>query len=354
MKNPLRGRLRKIGLPPGSLVYLGDPQDKPIELTIFDYDHHFLEEKRLTSIEESYYARESSSISWINVDGIHDSDLVNNICNHFNIHSLTIEDILSVGQRPKVENLDNYIFMVMNMLTFDDINEEVVAEQVSLIVSDHTVISFQEHKGDVFESIRNRIRSGMGRIRKGGADYLFYSIIDNIVDYYFIILEKLGDKIEEVEDEIVENPTNELLNRLHHLKKQVLILRRSIWPLREVINRLERKEFKQIDKKIRIYFRDVYDHTIQIIDTVESYRDALSSLADLHQSMSGNRMNEVMKVLTIISTIFIPLTFITGLYGMNFQYMPELQWRYGYYMVWGFMFVMVITMLIVFKKRKWW
>jgi len=260
------------------------------------------------------------------LDGIHQLDNIEKIGEHFKIHPLVLEDIMNTGQRPKMEDFNDYLFIVLKMLSYDEEENETKTEQVSLILSSKFVISFQESEGDVFDPVRERIRSDRGRIRKMGVDYLAYSLIDAIVDNYFMVLEKIGEKIEDIEDELVKNPTPEVLHTIHRLKRELIFLRKSVWPLREVISRLERWESPLIDKSIDIYLRDVYDHTIQVIDALETFRDMLSGMLDIYLSSLSNRMNEVMKVLTIIATIFIPLTLISSIYEMNFKYMPELDW----------------------------
>jgi len=252
-----------------------------------------------------------------------------------------------------MEDFGDYLFIVLKMLHYDEEEDETKTEQVSLILSSKFVISFQENEGDVFDSVRDRIRSDRGRIRKMGVDYLAYSLIDAIVDNYFMVLEKIGEKIEDIEDEMVKNPTPEVLHTIHRLKRELIFLRKSVWPLREVISRLERWESPLIDKSIDIYLRDVYDHTIQVIDALETFRDMLSGMLDIYLSSVSNRMNEVMKVLTIIATIFIPLTLVAGIYGMNFKYMPELDWFWGYPMVYMIMLAIGVVMLIYFRKKKW-
>jgi len=280
-------------------------------------------------------------------------DIIEKMGNHFNIHPLVLEDILNTGQRPKMEDFVDYIFVVLKMLYYDEKENEVRAEQVSVILGSNYVISFQETEGDVFDPIRERIRNDRGRIRKMGADYLAYALIDIIVDNYFAILEKLGEKIEDIEDELVTNPALETLQSIHSLKREMIFLRKSVWPLREVINRLERWESPLINKSLDIYLRDMYDHTIQVIDSIETFRDMLSGLLDIYLSSVSNRMNEIMKVLTIIATIAIPLTVITGLYGMNFQFMPELQWQWSYPIVLLAMLTLGLLMIRYFRRRKW-
>jgi magnesium transporter len=264
-----------------------------------------------------------------------------------------MEDILHTDQRPKMEDFEDYIFIVTKMLFFDQEKRELKAEQLSLILGENYVVTFQERVGDVFEPIRERIRKGKGRVRKMQSDYLAYALIDAVVDHYFIVLEKIGETVESLEEELVTNPTPETLQAIHHLKRELIFLRKSVWPLRELISGLERGEASLIQEKTTVFLRDVYDHTIQVIDTVESLRDMVSGMLDVYLSSVSNRMNEVMKVLTIIATIFIPMTFIAGIYGMNFENMPELKWPWGYPLVWCVILAIGIVMLGYFKKKKW-
>jgi magnesium transporter len=266
---------------------------------------------------------------------------------------LVIEDIVNPQQRPKMEDFGEYIYIVFKMLQYDEKENLIKIEQVSIIFGKNYAISFQEIKGDIFEPIRHRIRNGKGRIRKMKSDYLAYSLMDTIVDNYYTILESLGDRIEEMEGKVVTDPKPETLQEIYGLKRDMIFLRKSVWPLREVINSLERDELPLIHKATRKFFRDVYDHTIQVIDTVETFRDMLIGMHDTYLSSISNRMNEIMKVLTIIATIFIPLTFITGVYGMNFAIMPELKWRWAYFGVWGVILVIAVSMLIYFRRKKW-
>jgi magnesium transporter len=289
----------------------------------------------------------------MNIDGVHQLDNIEKVGKYLKIHPLVLEDIMNTGQRPKLEDFDDYLFIVLKMLHYDEKENETKTEQVSLILSSNYVISFQESEGDVFDPIRERMRTDRGRIRKMGADYLAYSIIDAIVDNYFIVLEKIGEKIEDIEDELVKNPTPEVLQTIHRLKRELIFLRKSVWPLREVISRLERWESPLVHKSIDIYLRDVYDHTIQVIDSLETFRDMLSGMLDIYLSSVSNRMNEVMKVLTVIATIFIPLTLIASIYGMNFKYMPELDWVWGYPMVYVVMIVVSAVMLVYFRRKEW-
>ncbi len=349
----VRKRRQTAGLPPGTAVFVGEKKTEVTKITLLDYDETRYEEKVVKEVEECFPCRETETVSWINIDGIHDVEAVEKLAGKFDIHPLTIEDIVNTQQRPKMEEYENYLFFVLKMLLYDEESREVQMEQVSLVLGKNFVVSFQEKEGDIFETIRDRIRSGKGRIRKMGPDYLAYALIDAVVDHYFVILERSGERIEELEEKVVANPRPETLHEIHRLKREMIHLRRSVWPLRELIAALERGESHLVHPSTRVYLRDVYDHTIQVIDTVETYRDMLSGMHDTYLSSISNRMNEVMKVLTIIATIFIPLTFIAGIYGMNFQYMPELGWRWAYFGVWGIMAVIAAGMVVYFKRKKW-
>lgn len=343
----------KAGLPPGTLVHIGEKMLEKAKITIIDYDETNFQEKEAKTVEECFPFKDEPTNTWINIDGLHEVDIIEKIGKHFDVHPLILEDILHTGQRPKMEDSENYTSIVLKMLSFNENENEIKSEQVSLIISKNVVISFQESVGDVFNPVRERIRNGKGRIRKMGSDYLAYALMDAIVDNYFIILEKLGEKIEVLEEELITNPVPETLHMIHNLKREMIFLRKSVWPLREVISNLERGESHLIMKSTTIYLRDVYDHTIQVIDTIETFRDMLSGMLDIYLSSVSNKMNEVMKVLTIIATIFIPLTFIAGIYGMNFEYMPELSWQWGYPAVWVVVIVIGASMVLYFRKKRW-
>ncbi|MBN2316058.1 MAG: magnesium/cobalt transporter CorA [Sedimentisphaerales bacterium] len=354
-----RYRAKKAGLPPGTLVYVGERKLETVRITILDYDENTVQERQVDCVEDCFQFKTTPTSTWINIDGLHEVKFIEEIGKHYDLHPLTLEDILHTGQRPKFENLESYLFVVLMMLRYDDESQTVLFEQVSLILGSHYVISFQENVGDVFDQVRERIRNGKGKIRKMGPDYLMYSLLDAVVDNYFGILEKLGEKIEILEEELVDDPTERTLHHIYNLKREMVFLRKSVWPLRELISGLERSESALIEETTDVYLRDVYDHTIQVIETVESFRDMISGMLDIYLSSISNRMNAVMKVLTIIATIFIPLTFIAGIYGMNFNpevspwSMPELNWRYGYAAVWLVMLVVAGLMVLYFKRKKW-
>jgi magnesium transporter len=354
MTNTLRKRSQKTGLPPGALIHVGEQKSERTRITLLDYDEQRVLEKELPVVDECLLFKEKESVTWINVTGLHQVELLERLNDCFGLHPLVLEDILNTDQRPKMEDFGDYLYIVLRMLDLDQKNgNAVVSEQISLILGKNFVLTFQEREGDLFDPLRERIRNGKGRIRKMGPDYLVHALLDAIVDQYFVVLEKLGERIEFLEDELVTRPTPSTLQILHRLKREMIFLRKSVWPLREVIGTLERGESPLIQASTNLYLRDVYDHTIQVIDNVETFRDMLSGMLDIYLSSISNRMNEIMKVLTIISTIFIPLTFIVGLYGMNFKFMPELEWHWGYPAVLLLMLGVTIFMLFYFRRKKW-
>ena len=353
MRRILTRKIHKTGLAPGTPVHIGERRTESTKITVFEYDDAHIEERQLNSVEECKEWKKSPGVVWINIDGIHEISVVESVGKLFGIHPLVQEDIVNTNQRPKVEDYDSYLFAIVKMLYEDREASEIHAEQVSIIVTPKIVISFQERDGDVFSPVRERLRNGKGIIRQRGSDYLAYCLIDAIVDHYFLIMENLENRILPLEDQAVNDPTPQVMQSIHSLKSDLVFLRRSLWPLREMLARLEREQLTLIRPDTRRFLRDVYDHTIQIIEILESFQEIVSGLLDVYMSSISNRMNNVMRVLTIIATIFIPLTFIVGVYGMNFQHMPELAWRWGYPAVWGVMLLVIIGMVIFFKRKKW-
>ena len=350
---PLARYAKKAGLPPGTLVHFGEKRVGAVRITCIDYDEQQFRERQVASVDACLPARTAGRVTWINVDGIDDIPTIETLGKAFDLHPLILEDVVTAGQRPKFEAYEQSGFTVLRMLSYSDAAQAIEVEQVSLIFGKGFVISFQERVGDVFDPVRDRIRSGKGRVRRMGADYLAYALIDAVVDSYFGILEKVGEKIETLEDELITRPTEATLHRIHAFKREMIALRRSVWPLRELVNAMQREESSLIEEQTRLYLRDVYDHTIQIIDTIESFRDIVSGMLDIYLSSISNRMNAVMKVLTIIATIFIPLTFVAGIYGMNFEYMPELKWWWGYPAVLLLMLAIAAAMVVYFRRKKW-
>jgi magnesium transporter len=343
---------KRIGLPPGTIPASTQAPDLTVLITVLDYDATHFQEKTVEKISECFPFRDTETVTWINVDGLGNPKLIEDLGKCFTIHPLILDDIFNTGQRPKMEDLDQYIYLNVKMLTYIEATKAIKIEHISMVIGHNFLITFQEDIGDIFDPVRERIRKD-GRIRKFGPDYLAYALIDSIVDNYFVVMEKLEEQVEGLEEELVANPTRESLQKINHLKKDMIFLRKSVWPLREMINNLERSESKLIQEPTKIYLRDVYDHTIQVIDTLETFRDIVSGMIDIYLSGLSYKMNEIMKVLTLIATIFIPLTFVVGLYGMNFRNMPEIDWEYGYYAVLGLMALMVLVMLTYFRKKKW-
>jgi magnesium transporter len=344
---------KKTGTVPGTLVHVGTIHGEPVRLTVFEYDEATCTERRVETIEDCLPYRDTRATVWINLDGVQHIDLVERLGTHFGVHPLVLEDVVNTNQRPKLDIMGDYLFVVFRMLTWDETAGEVRSEQVSLILGARTVLSFQERVGDVFDPVRERLRKGLGRIRKSGADYLAYALLDVVVDNYFAVVERLDEEIELLETRLVNQPTREMLGQLNRLKRQALFLRKSIWPLREAVAGLQRRESPLIGESTALYLRDLYDHVIHVIDTVETLRDLLAGMLDVYMSGVSNRMNEIMKVLTVISTIFIPLTFIVGVYGMNFEYMPELHYKGGYPLAWAVMLAVAGSLALFFRRQRW-
>jgi magnesium transporter len=343
----------KTGLPPGSLVHIGQPRAKKTGVTIIDYNQDTYTETPDASLAECRSCMAADTVTWINVSGIHEVPVLEEIGVAFDLHPLVMEDIMNTAQRPKMEQYDRYIYIVMKMAYEDERTDEIVEEQVSIVLGDTYVISFQENGKDVFDKIRQRIKKAGGLIRKSGADFLAYALIDAVVDGYFDVIERFEEMIEFLEDKVVADPSPANLSIIHDTKMETIMLRKSISPLREMIGFLERGESPLIKRETVVYLRDVYDHTVRLIETVETIRDMLSGMLDIYLTNVSNRMNEVMKVLTIITTIFIPLSFITGLYGMNFRYMPGLDSPFGFPAILGLMGVVFLLMLLFFKRKRW-
>lgn len=342
----------KAGLPPGSLVYVGDKGDKRFKLTVVEYTPDTYREEELTSLEVCPVLGDEGTVTWLDINGLHHLQNLQKLGECFALHPLVLEDILNTNQRPKIEDYGDYLYLVLKTLTYHEEQGEVHSDQVSLILGRNFVLSLHENDEAIFSNIRERLKA-KGRIRRTGADYLAYSLMDLVVDHYYVILEQLGETIEDLEEELISRPRSQTLHQIHRLKRTMITLRRSVWPLREVLSQLERRESPLIQEGTALYLKDVYDHAIQVIDTVETFRDMLSGMLDVYLSSISNRLNEIMKVLTIIATIFIPLTFIAGVYGMNFEYMPELKWRWGYFAILALMAMIGGVMLFFFRKRKW-
>lgn len=340
-----------VGRAPGSLIYTGDVKDVPVTMTVIRYSDKNYDKFELKSASDAHEEKGNENISWINMDGIHDVSIIKTIGKDFELHSLLLEDILNIEQRPKIEVYGDNLVVFFKMLYLE--NDKLVIEPISLVLGPNYLISFQEKSGDIFDNVRTRIEDSNGRIRRRGSDYLLFALMDAVVDNYFVVMEDIAEKLELLEDELFEDSDNRLLYELQQYRKQIVNMRRSVYPLREVVSKLNRAEFGIISEDTERFFRDLYDHTIQIIETIETFKETVSSLKDVFMTGVSNRMNEIMKVLTLIATIFIPVTFIAGVYGMNFENMPELGWEYGYASAWALMAIMGISMFVYFKKQKW-
>lgn len=339
-------------LPPGTISYVGKKQSTFTDIDIINYNKDVYKKLESKHIEDAFNFKGTDCTTWININGLNNVDEIGKLGEHYDLHPLTLEDIVNTNHIPKIDEFDNYLFIVLKMLYFKD-DDILVYEQLSLVVGDDFVLTFQEADGDIFNELRDRIATSKGRIRGLGSDYLMYAIIDAVVDNYLSIIEAFGDKIEDLEDSIFNSDTDITASSIQAIKREVLKIRRSVFPLREVINRLDKTECKIIDKKTHSYLRDLYDHIVQVNESIDLYRELIWSLMDMYMSTISNKMNEVMKVLTIIATIFIPLTFIAGIYGMNFDNIPELHYKYSYFILWAVMVALFILMLIYFKKKKW-
>ncbi|MCB4808399.1 magnesium/cobalt transporter CorA [Tamlana sp. 62-3] len=343
---------KSIGQIPGSVIYTGKKTDQKLFIESFDYNKESCIEKELTNVEECFSFK-AGTITWINVNGLNHVDTIEKIGEHYELHPLVLEDIVNTSQRPKIDEYDDYIFVVLKMLYYDA-NDTIISEQVSFILGEDYVLSFQEAEGDVFDSVRDRLRHAKGRIRNMQSDYLLYTLMDAIVDHYFSVIEVLGNKIEDFESDIFSgNVQDDTSQNIQNLKREILRVRRAMFPLREILNRIEKNENTLIKPKTITYYRDIYDHLIQVSENIEIYREMVWSLMDMYMTTISNKMNEVMKVLTIMASIFIPLTFIAGIYGMNFQYIPELHYKNGYFVVWGVMIAIFLGMMYYFKRKKW-
>ena len=346
-------RFHQPGTAPATLVPPPEQAGQKPVIKLIDYDGHSIEEREIQNVEEVFECLENKRVSWIDVSGLGDVELLRQLGRHFRIHPLALEDALSTGQRPKVDEYEGQLFILLQMV-YEDEAEEIVFEQVSLLVAKEFVITIQEMPGrDVFDPVRRRLREGAGNARFLGSDYLAYALIDAVVDHFFPIVESLGESIEDMQESLLELPTREKLEGVHEFRKALSQLRRAVWPARDVCAQLWREETGLISDRTKPFLRDCYDNTMSIIDFLESYRDAIRNVMDLYISSLSMRTNEVMRVLTIISTIFIPLTFLVGVYGMNFEHMPELHWQYGYVGIWTLMLVVALGMVAFFKHRKW-
>jgi magnesium transporter len=344
----------KVGLAPGTLIHIGEKKVEKVRIKLVAYNSENIIEKELNNIEECLNFKDQPGTNlWINVDGLDQVEVIAKLGSYFEIHPLILEDVLNTEQRPKMEDYQTYIYTVLKIMLLDSQEKEITLDQISIIFGYNYILSFQERDVAIFNPLRERLKNPASHLRKNGVDYLAYGLIDAVVDNYFLILEHFGEEIDELEDELIVHPTPETLKIVQKYKRDMIILRKSVWPLRELINGLQKTESEIIKDTTRIYLRDIYDHTVRVIESVEDLRDILASMMDIYLSSVSNKMNDIMKVLTVIATIFIPLTFIVGVYGMNFDNIPELHWSWGYPAVMLLMASIGITMFIYFKRKQW-
>lgn len=341
-------------LPPGTMAYKGKKRATVTNIEIVNYSKEHYKRFNSNKVEDAFNFKGNNQVTWININGLNNIKDIETLGLHYNLHPLTLEDIVNTSQRPKLEEFENYLFVVFKMLFIKN-DDELHYEHLSLIVGEDYVLTFQEADGDVFDDLRERLSTAKGRVRTQGSDYLMYTLLDAIVDNYFTVIEAFGDKVEELESVLFQakSADDETPAQIQSLKQEILKIRRSIYPLREVINRMEKSDCAFIDEKTHSYLRDLYDHIIQVSESVDLYREMIWSLMDMYMSIISNKMNEIMKVLTIIATIFIPLTFIAGIYGMNFKNIPELNSDNGYFILIGVMVILFIFMLIYFRRKHW-
>ena len=354
-KNTKRKKSYKVkNTSPGTVEYFGKKQSLETKIDIINYNKDACDFQISSKVEDAFNFKGQEHVTWININGLNNTQEIEKLGLHYNLHPLVLEDIVTTNQRAKLEEYEDYLFIVFKMLHFKN-EEEIVYEHMSMVVGENYVLTFQEADGDVFDDLRERIKNGKGRVRNNNADYLMYTILDAVVDNYFNVIEAEGDKIEDLEESLfVENSNdNTTTTSIQNQKREILKIRRNVFPFREVVNKLEKSDFAFIEEKTQNYIRNLYDHMIQVNESIDLYREMIWGLMDLYMTNISNKMNEVMKVLTIIATIFIPLTFIAGIYGMNFTNMPELSSKYGYYIVWTVMIIILIIMLIYFRKKKW-
>lgn len=338
---------------PGTVTYVGHKETTETNLEVIDYNQESYEHFTSKIPEDAFRFQEEDKITWFNIDGLNNTSEIEKLGDYYELHPLILEDIVNTNQRPKIDEYEDYIFIVAKMLYYKG-NGELKNEHLSMVVGKNYVLTFQEAGGDVFDGVRERIAKSKGRIRNSGSDYLMFALLDAIIDNYFVVIEDISDKIENLEEQLfIAQPNDDITFDIQELKRTILRIRRAVFPLREVINRLDKISSGLIEEKTGSYIRDLYDHIIQISENIEIYREMIWGLMDMYMTTISNKMNEVMKVLTIMASIFIPLTFIAGIYGMNFEYIPELRWKYSYFVLWGIMLLIFFAMLYYFKRKKW-
>lgn len=342
----------KAGMPPGSIVFIGEKKSDEVKISVVQYSEEAIIQKDNIRLEDLFPLAKLPSCNWIEIRGLHDTRVLENIGENLNIHPLILEDIANTEHHPKIQIFDDYIFTELKILNYEE-EGEVTSEQASFLLGGNYVVSLLERESGVFQFVKQRLLSKTGKMFRLFSDYLNYALIDSIVDHYYVIMEKLSDEIESLEERLIDNKGDDALHTIHRLKRNLLFMRKAVWPLREVVRKIEIAQSNLIHDTTNLYLKDLYDHVVQIIDTVDTQREILSEIFDIYLSSMSNKLNQIMKVLTIISTIFIPLTFLAGVYGMNFQFMPELRWVWGYPLLLIFMLAVALGMVYYFKRKKW-
>lgn len=350
--NLFRKQSKKIGLEPGAPIFVGEKKTHELKISLIDYDKEKIIIEDVKNVDDLFQLKDTPSVSWINIDGVHDTEIIKKICNGFDIHSLVSEDILNTGQRPKFEEYDNYVYIVLKMINYDE-NNHLNPEQMSIILGKNFVITFQEQPRNIFDSLLKRIKSGNIRSRRNTCDYLAYAIMDIVIDYYFIVLENINNRLDVLDESISDHPSDNLVAEIRIIKRELLLLRKLIWPVRELVDKALSEGQDHFIESTQPFLRDIRDHILQIIETLELFRDVSNNLLIYYETVLSVKMNSVMKTLTLIAAIFIPLTFIAGIYGMNFHYMPELQWKWGYFSVLILFAAISVSLIILFKHKKW-
>ncbi len=349
----LRFVSKKSGLAPGTLVHVGQVHEHPHSVTVINYNQHGIEKRVINSLEELQSYKTSDAVTWVMIDGLKEVAIIDAIGRHFDIHPLVLEDILNTHQRTKFEEYTNYLYFVLKVVSLGTGEFNIEYEQISILVLKNFVFTFMEKPDGLFNPILNRLNNEDGHLRNSGSDYLAYMIMDAVVDEYFTLQDAFDEQIELIEDELLVHPSVSTLTTIQKIRRELIFLRKTVSPLRELLAAIRRSESALFDERTKRYFADIYDHSIRIIEAVESYRELISGMLDIYLSSVSNKMNETMKFLTVFASIFIPLTFLAGVYGMNFEYMPELKWKWSYPLLWGVFIVTGISLLFYFKKKKW-
>ena len=349
----LKKRHQSKGQSPGALIFIGQKKTDSVQIRVIDYDSSNLTEKQLSDVKDGSSFKKTDTVTWLNINGLHDTEIVKDVGNVFDLHPLVMEDILNTGQRPKIEEFEHYIFIALKMIRYDSASGMIINEQLSMLLGQNFLLTFQEQSGDVFDPVRERIRRNKSRIRGAGTDYLAYALLDTVVDNYIYTIELIGEKIEDLEEEVLSGQDPSIMEKINDFKRETNYLRKSIRPAREAILHMSRIDSQLFAEQTLPFLKDLQDLINQATEAIDTYRDLLTDQLNVYNSVMANRMNDIMKVLTIFAAIFIPLTFIAGIYGTNFEYLPELHYKYSYFIFWAVLVVLAGVLLVFFKRKKW-